>query len=352
MRKRNIIISLIVLIGVIVVAIFGLKQFQQKNNTKPIDTTVSCSDSNVVKNIRADLASSIQKQVGLEIQSTILDQNLSYDQNALDAIFKSLKVKAANSRVQDQQSSTGTLTCATTIAVTIPAHVYTEADQYQTLEPSYSECEEECGNYRYAQRAANENLEFDGSTTRQASLTYVLQHDTDGNLIVQSQDFDPIKSFVVNAIVNAVDLPNAINRDSAYQLSNEQRESQERKKLDLISQSMDIRLKEVTTEYEQINNQLNSIWQKAGTATTQIILDEQRAWLKKRDIDCEIEAEASPNSIQDNEKQPYELQRGSWTSDMDNKDKEIRRIICVNRVTKERLPVLTSKISEIQEKQI
>lgn len=340
------------MLGVAVIAILGLlalKFLKPKHEEQAITASVSCSDPEVIKKVRADLANDIQKQVGLNIQTTILDNHNSYNEEALNTIFKVMKVKAANSRVQDQQSSSGTLTCATTIAVVLPTHVYTEADEYQTLEPDG--CEEDCGSTRYAQRAADANLEFDGSRVTQASLTYVLQQDTEGKLLVQIENFDPIKTFVTNAIVNAMDLPNAEQRNIQSQANNQRDEEQSQEKRNLVTQAMDIRLKEVTNDYEKVNNQLNNIWQKAGSATTQLILDEQRDWLKKRDIDCQIESEKNPENGNDTQKQSYELQRYTWTNDMVAKDKEIRRIICVNRITKERIPELTDRIAELQQSQ-
>lgn len=352
MSKRNIFISVLAVLGIAIVVFLCLlvfKYFKPKPEEQAITASVSCSDPEVVKKVRSDLANTIQKQVGLNIQTNILDDGDTYNEEALKAVFSAMKVKASNSRVQDQQSSTGTLTCATTIAVVLPAPIYEEADQVAELEPTdYEQCEVDCGSgQRNTQRAADSSLDFDGTKVSQASLTYVLQKDTDGKLLVQIEDFGPIKSFVTDAIVNAMDLPNALRRDAESQSSNAEYQAKMQQKLDLITQSMDIRLKEVTAEYDTINNELNSIWQKAGAATTQLILAEQRDWLKKRDIDCEIESDR--NTVKEAEKQTYDSHRESWTNDMDAKDKEIRRVMCINRVTKERIPPLSAKITGIQE---
>lgn len=314
----------------------------------------SCDEGEIVSVLSSRIQSDLRKKTDLELQTQMIDAGHSYDTVRLDHIFNSLKVSVENIRAQDQTSSDGTLACVVSVRVKPFADVFVDANKsLRASGASSSDCTDGCEevtDQTLERQAIDSSFDYDSQSVVANNIRYTLQKDSDGQVVMTYTESEPLIQFMKNAIVAALDLPNVLANNAQMQLDQDAQNVETNQKLELVQQSMNLRLKEVNAENMKANDQLNTIWQRAGVTVTQSLLEQQRDWLKKRDVDCQILAERSWYDLKDEEKPNYDLEHGSWNQSMTTTDKEIRRVICITKRTSDRIAPLTQEITAIQDR--
>lgn len=355
--KKFLIIFLVIAGLVAGLYFFITKAKAKQQQVVTVSSMTSCSDPEVVQMLASQVSGDIKQKTVVNLQTYVLNVGKSYDTARFENIFNSLDVKVANIRAQDQTSSDGTLSCTASVKVTPSINVFTDAStSLHALGASTMQgCTDECGddingNSSLESQALDGSLKYNGKSVSASGLDYTLQKDADGKVILSYTAPDLLVSFMTSAIVDALNLSNTLAKTAKDKADADAQTAETNQKLALVQQAMDLRLKEVNATNEAANNQLNTLWQAAGTATTQSLLDEQRDWLKKRDVDCQIKAEQDWYQLKDDEKQSYNLEHESWSPLMISTDKEIRRVICVAKRTNDRIAPLTQEITAVHDR--
>ena len=118
-------------------------------------------------------------------------------------------------------------------------------------------------------------------------------------------------------------------RKSAVQAAQEHQASQEEQ--DILMGEEEARaehgqdLQEAQKSIDKANTGLNLVWNSTTSTIRDALLDEQRAWLKKRKLECQLQA-----------------------NDAEDSEKDITELNCQAEMTKTRTNVLKDEIEELE----
>jgi uncharacterized protein YecT (DUF1311 family) len=358
-QKKYLIISTIV---AVLVVILGYLLIRNKSSNEPLVienlSVASCNDDNILKSLRDNLKTELQKKNVVDLQSGITNKRNNYDTNRLMSIFNTVHISVRNIIPDPTVATDGSVACMATIKYTIPADVYVDAAATRKVKPAYNQNCENCeddqgsgiGGQTLESQALDSQLNYDGTSVSYDHVKYRIQKDTDGNILVTDSDSSELISFVSSAIVDALDLVNATKASQANQAMTDSSAQNTSQKLEIVQKAMALRLAEVTNSSTQANDQLNTLWQAATPQIKARLLEGQREWLKSRDVNCQLDSVRGLDTLKESEKEPYEIETYNWTQAMIDSDKEIRRTLCVAKKTSDRVKALPTLMTAIEAK--
>lgn len=303
------------------------------------DTEFKCTDASWTDGLQTDLKDRFSAITTASIQAS----HHQVDMNQFQQWNKLIQFKVSEVRTDKAKSTDNKIYCSSLLSVDLPQAVLVNAYKAQNLNSSNQCPDFKCMLQSFVEEATSQEISLDSAQLSQ-NYDYSIEKSDSGSLII-SRDTDPRSSkFLRNLLTSALYLPSYLAEDSEVSQENQQMAQEEQEKYRLIADAMDIRLTEINDALAKKTGQLNSMWESKPKAFHEAHLANQKAWFKKRDVECRIEAKKPYHEIARNNREQYAFETDEWTSELVEKDQEIRFKKCVN----ERIEYRMNQLSEMK----
>ena len=301
-------------------------------------TEFNCTDSSWTSGLETDLKEKFTTIASATLQS----DSYSYDSNQFKQWTQLINFKVSDVRTDKVSSTENVIYCTAVLTADLPQAVLVNA--YRTDNRHDKQCTEyACMLQSYVEDATDREISLE-STRLSQNYTYSIEKSDAGSLVIGRNTDPTISKFLRGLLVSGLHL-NARQQEEQEALSvNEKMSQEEQEKYKLVSEAMDIRLSEINDALAKKTGQLNTMWETKPKTFYEANLANQKAWFKKRDVECRIEAQKPYNEIARNNREQYAFETDEWPNELIEKDKDIRFKKCVS----ERIEYRMNQLSEMK----
>ncbi|MDO4224074.1 MAG: lysozyme inhibitor LprI family protein [Acinetobacter sp.] len=248
------------------------------------------------------------------------------DLTLLDHFLKQIKVTAQDVRTIENSKNSNEKQCAAILSITLPSDMVDLAEQTRRLlEVTGVEQAAVMQDFKYLDRV----LSYD--------VGYVVQPTDDGEkMYIKLSNGQAAATFVGEVMADAIRHSNLVQeqrRAAELQKAEQRRIEAEEQKAQAEQAAIQrtereyvsLLIREAKQGIDNANDNINIVWQATTPEVRKILLDEQRIWLKKRDLECRIAAQQEASEA-----------------------KEVTRLNCETQMTIERTEELRQKIAAIE----
>ena len=331
----------LLLLAIAILGAFGFYYTTQKKAKTPklADTpktteakTFSCADTNNLNALKQSLTTLIRNNA----ESNVKASKDAYDTKQLNEWLNSTQVVSIkNVRTKTKDSEENLLVCESTVAVKASQEMWDNAKMAMDL-PQICDsegCESDSYIYSLDERVGNSDLRLKKGVL-EGSFEYRVSQTDEGDITL---DLSKYSSSAIDTVVEAIS--SAVRLDAIKEQAAKFEANQSEKQA-LSQHAIEIRVKELGETQTRLDSELNEVWQEIGETNRNARREEQKDWLEKRDVECQLEGSKSLYDLSDDEKEPYQIGYESWTDEMRQQDAKIRTMKCSNKRTAARIKEL------------
>ena len=302
------------------------------------DTGFNCTDAAWIDGLQTDLKDRFRAITKASVQSI----QYNVEMNQLQQWNKLINFHVTDIRTDKANSSDNKISCSAVLAADLPQPVLITA--YRAQNRSDNRCTDfTCMLQSFVEKATDQEISLE-TTQLSQNYNYSIEKSDSGSLVI-SRDTDPrLSKFLRNLLTSALYLPAYEQEDREVSSENQQMEQELEEKYQLIADAMEIRLNELNSTLAKKTDQLNTMWETKPKEFQAMYLANQKAWFKKRDVECRIEAQKPYHEIPDKNREQYAFETDEWPNSLINTDKEIRFKKCVA----ERIEYRMNQLSEMK----
>ena len=267
---------------------------------------VSCNNETAKELVVETFSKSISDAAGERVKQLISEENITIDMGKLRAALKQMTFNVNDVRTNSSDPNSKKEYCVTQFVVNIPAQMIKDADAARAV---YEE-------NNIAQSAVLSDLTFESNQLKK-ELDYIVQPTDDGKKVYVTLENPDALAFFVRDI--AVDSLLKSARQNAAEVAQQEQMKQEAQAVADAEEYQSVLISEAKVNLDRANENLNLVWNATTKEVRSQLLDEQRLWIKKRDLECKLES-----------------------NDTDNP--EVYRINCETNITTQRTNELKQKI--------
>lgn len=247
-------------------------------------STKELTQTTFIKNLTDDAVSDLKDMA---------QQNRTIDLGKLRGEIKNLTINLKDIRTNNTDPNSKKNFCTAKLTVNIPTKLVQEADESRNIYNSQN----------VNQQAITMDLQFDNFVL-DYDLDYSVQSTDDGKTVYVNLDnpdtpVEFIKSIILDALQKSIrqNEQAMAQQEQQERLAAEQQEAMERQQA--MSEYQQLRITEAKSNVDSANNQLNIVWGALSKDTRNELIDGQRVWLKKRDLECKLNSEGDTNEEKD-----------------------------------------------------
>ncbi|MGE8558523.1 MULTISPECIES: lysozyme inhibitor LprI family protein [unclassified Acinetobacter] len=274
-------------------------------------SAVKC-DNETAKQLVVESFSKTVSDVSAERVKELIDtENVTIDMGKLRSTLQQITFNVNDVRTNNSDPNSNKQYCVTEFVVKVPAQMIKDADAARAV---YDE-------NNTAQAAVLSDLSFEANQLKR-EIEYLVQPTDDGKKVYVTLENPDVLAYFVrdiavdslikNARLNAVEVA---KQEEMKRVAEEEASAQEYQSV-LVS--------EAKTNLDKANENLNLVWNATTKEVRAQLLDEQRIWLKKRELECKLDSSNADNP-------------------------EIYRINCETNMTAQRTTELRQKIYYLEE---
>ena len=238
---------------------------------------VSCSDEETKKLVAQIVSEQVQKRATQQIKQMIEQDNISIDLGKLRAQLNQLVMSVTDIRTNNSDPNSAKEYCATEFIVKFPAQMIQDADAAREL---YEE-------QPVAQAATLADLSFEAGQLTQ-TLQYMVQPTDDGEKIyVEVENSAALAEFVSEVTLDAL-LKDVHLQNQQLQVAAQQQQAQIEAQQQAEYQQLLV--DEAQRKLDLANDNINLVWNATTGDIRTILIDDQKLWLKKRELECKLES--------------------------------------------------------------
>lgn len=249
------------------------------------------------------------------------DGSVMFDKAKIRATLDKIKITIENIRTSKEDPNSAKVFCEGDFKVTIPVDMLDAAEKGRALakKPKLSQ---------YAQ-----GLGFDNSANNfNKKIEYSVQPTDDGKKVFAELENVTQLAGLLDEVVAATLLKPLLESKKAEQAAYEQQllieqatkeEQIKSEQVQQLAEQKKAHLEQAQADNALANQTINELWKIIPETTRQSLLAQQRAWVKKKEIDCKLEAAAKS---------------------IDPTERETARLTCDSNVTNERINMLRQQI--------
>ncbi len=290
------------------------------------DSEFQCTDASWIEGLQTDLKDKFSAITTASIQAS----HYQVDMQQLQQWNQLIKFKVSDVRTDKANSIDNKISCSAVLAADLPQAVLVNAYKAQHRNASNQCPDFACMLQSFVENATNQEISMESAQLSQ-NYNYSIEKSDSGSLII-SRDTDPrLSKFLRSLLTSALYLPAYEAEEQELSSENQQIEREQEEKDKLISDAMDIRLNEINEALAKKTDQLNTMWESKSKEFHVAYLANQKAWFKKRDVECKIEAQKPYHEIARSNREQYAYETDEWSYELIDKDKEIRFKKCINQ---------------------
>ncbi|RYY80268.1 MAG: hypothetical protein EOO69_02430 [Moraxellaceae bacterium] len=292
----------------------------------PLTTDLNCTNTTWSDSLQTDLK---DKFTTLTLANLNASEH-SYDSSEFKQWNQSIHFKISGIRTDKTSSTDNKVYCTAILTAEFPLSMLVHS--YQAQNRHYNACQDidyACMRQSLEAELTEQELAIEGNQISQ-SYNYSIAKTDNGESII-SRNTDPaLSSYLRDMMTYGLYLAAYIEEEAEAREENQEINAEQDAKYKLIGDAMDIRLNEINEALAKRTGQLNTLWESKSKEFQQANLDNQKAWFKKRDIECKIESQKPYDDIAKRDREQYAFNTEEWTQELSNKDQEIRFKKCVN----------------------
>ena len=274
-------------------------------------STVKC-DNETAKQLVVESFSKTVSDIAAERVKELIDsENVTIDMGKLRSTLQQITFNVNDVRTNNSDPNSNKQYCVTEFVVKVPDQMVKDADAARAV---YDE-------NNIAQAAVLSDLSFEVNQLKK-EIEYLVQPTDDGKKVYVTLENPDALAYFVRDI--AVDSLVKTARQNAAEVAKQEEIKRVAEEEATAQEYQSVLMSEAKTNLDKANENLNLVWNSTTKEVRSQLLDEQRLWLKKRELECKLESTHSDNP-------------------------EIHRINCETNMTTQRTSELRQKIYYLEE---
>ena len=245
-------------------------------------SSVNCNDE-ITKQLVVESFSKTVSDISADrVKELISTENVTIDMGKLRSTLQQFTFNVQDVRTNNSDPNSKKQYCATEFVVKVPDQMIKDADAARAV----------YGDNNIAQAAVLSDLSFETNQLKK-ELEYLAQPTDDGKKVyVTLENPDALAYFVRDIAVDSLVKTARLNaaevarQEEMKRVADEQAAAQEYQSV-LVS--------EAKTNLDNANEYLNLVWNSTTKEVRAHLLDEQKIWLKKRELECKLESSNTEN---------------------------------------------------------
>jgi len=244
--------------------------------------SVKCNDETAKQLVVESFSKTVSDISAERVKELIDTENVTIDMGKLRSTLQQITFNVNDVRTNNSDPNSKKQYCATEFLVKIPAQIIKDADAARAV---YDE-------NNIAQAAVLSDLSFEANQLKK-EIEYLVQPTDDGKKVYVTLENPDALAYFVRDI--AVDSLVKTARQNAAEVAKQEEMKRVADEEAAAQEYQSVLVAEAKTNLDKANENLNLVWNSTTKEVRNQLLDEQRIWLKKRELECKLESSNSDN---------------------------------------------------------
>ena len=244
---------------------------------------VKC-DNEAAKKLVVESFSKVVSDAATErVKSLIENENITIDMGKLRSTLQQVTFNVTNVRTNNSDPNSNKQYCVTEFIVKLPEQLVKDADASREI----------YGESNVTQSAVLADLSFEMNQLKK-DIDYLVQPTDSGDKVfVTLENSEALAYFVRDIAVDSL-IKNA--RQNAVEVAKQEALQAVADQEATAKEYQSVLVDEAKAKVDTANENLNLVWNATTKEIRDQLLDEQRIWLKKRELECKLESTNVDNS--------------------------------------------------------
>ena len=244
---------------------------------------VKC-DNEAAKKLVVESFSKVVSDAATErVKSLIENENITIDMGKLRSKLQQVTFNVTNVRTNNSDPNSNKQYCVTEFIVKLPEQLVKDADAAREI----------YGESNVTQSAVLADLSFEMNQLKK-DIDYLVQPTDSGDKVfVTLENSEALAYFVRDIAVDSL-IKNA--RQNAVEVAKQEALQAVADQEATAKEYQSVLVDEAKAKVDAANENLNLVWNATTKEIRDQLLDEQRIWLKKRELECKLESTNVDNS--------------------------------------------------------
>ena len=244
---------------------------------------VKC-DNEAAKKLVVESFSKVVSDAATErVKSLIENENITIDMGKLRSTLQQVTFNVTNVRTNNSDPNSNKQYCVTEFIVKLPEQLVKDADAAREI----------YGESNVTQSAVLADLSFEMNQLKK-DIDYLVQPTDSGDKVfVTLENSEALAYFVRDIAVDSL-IKNA--RQNAVEVAKQEALQAVADQEATAKEYQSVLVDEAKAKVDTANENLNLVWNATTKEIRDQLLDEQRIWLKKRELECKLESTNVDNS--------------------------------------------------------
>ncbi|MEG2637236.1 MAG: lysozyme inhibitor LprI family protein [Acinetobacter sp.] len=244
---------------------------------------VKC-DNEAAKKLVVESFSKIVSDAATErVKSLIENENITIDMGKLRSTLQQVTFNVTNVRTNNSDPNSNKQYCVTEFIVKLPEQLVKDADAAREI----------YGESNVTQSAVLADLSFEMNQLKK-DIDYLVQPTDSGDKVFVTLENSEVLAYFVRDIAVDSLIKNA--RQNAVEVAKQEALQAAADQEATAKEYQSVLVDEAKAKVDAANENLNLVWNATTKEIRDQLLDEQRIWLKKRELECKLESTNVDNS--------------------------------------------------------
>lgn len=244
--------------------------------------SVKCDNDTAKQLVVESFSKTVSEVASQRVKELIASENITIDMGKLRSTLQQITFNVSDVRTNNSDPNSKKQYCVTQFVVKIPDQMVKDADAARAV---YDE-------NNIAQAAVLSDLSFETNQLKK-EIEYLVQPTDDGKKVYVTLENPDVLAYFVRDI--AVDSLLKATRQNAVEVAKQEEIKRISEQEAAAQEYQSVLLLEAKTSLDQANENLNLVWNATSKEVRAQLLDEQKIWLKKRELECKLSSNETDN---------------------------------------------------------
>ena len=244
--------------------------------------SVKCDNDTAKQLVVESFSKTVSEVASQRVKELIASENITIDMGKLRSTLQQITFNVSDVRTNNSDPNSKKQYCVTQFVVKIPDQMVKDADAARAV---YDE-------NNIAQAAVLSDLSFETNQLKK-EIEYLVQPTDDGKKLYVTLENPDVLAYFVRDI--AVDSLLKTTRQNAVEVAKQEEIKRISEQEAAAQEYQSVLLLEAKTSLDQANENLNLVWNATSKEIRAQLLDEQKIWLKKRELECKLSSNETDN---------------------------------------------------------
>ena len=244
--------------------------------------SVKCDNDTAKQLVVESFSKTVSEVASQRVKELIASENITIDMGKLRSTLQQSTFNVSDVRTNNSDPNSKKQYCVTQFVVKIPDQMVKDADAARAV---YDE-------NNIAQAAVLSDLSFETNQLKK-EIEYLVQPTDDGKKVYVTLENPDVLAYFVRDI--AVDSLLKTTRQNAVEVAKQEEIKRISEQEAAAQEYQSVLLLEAKTSLDQANENLNLVWNATSKEIRAQLLDEQKIWLKKRELECKLSSNETDN---------------------------------------------------------